>query len=265
MSDSWDYGQGALAFFERLRSVPAKGDLPDHLHEAFERRQAEQNRNVYDAAVASKEDDARSNEIHAFVRTTFGEVTHDETAFFYNTIREEFKRGGDRFVGYVTKLEEYTRRFFGFQGNYHLGEFMFLGITGVRKMRRAESIWTWTAFTWLFVLGLASVALSIGLYSYTNTPFETVALSIVILLYASILTAKQQLRLTALELQQTVIAAAIDSKAQLGRPAKDEERQISSLKNPIQWATIRLFGNRVTSFMLSTVAPWHLLSLWWQA
>jgi hypothetical protein len=86
MSDSWDYGQGALAFFERLRSLPAKGDLPDHLHEAFERRRAEQNRNVYDAAVASKEDDARSNEIHAFVRTTFGEVTHDETAFFYNSM-----------------------------------------------------------------------------------------------------------------------------------------------------------------------------------
>src|SRR5271154_637940 len=137
MSDSWDYGQGALAFFERMSSVVAKGALPDHLHEAFERRQAEQNRNVYDAAVASKEDDARSNEIHAFVQATFGEVTRDETAFFYNTIRDEFKRGGDRFVGYVTKLEEYTRRFFGFQGNYHLGEFMFLGITGVRQMRRA--------------------------------------------------------------------------------------------------------------------------------
>ena len=101
MSDSWDYGQGALAFFERLRSVVAKGDLPDHLHEAFERRQSEQHRNVYDAAVASREDDARSNEIHAFVKATFGEVTPDETAFFYNTIREEFQRGGDRFVGYA--------------------------------------------------------------------------------------------------------------------------------------------------------------------
>lgn len=265
MSDSWDYGQGALAFFERLRSVVAKEDLPAYLHEAFERRQTEQNRNVCDAAVAAKEDDARSNEIHAFVKATFGDVTRDETAFFYNTIREEFRRGGDRFVGYLTKLEEYTRRFFGFQGNYHLGEFMFLGITGVRKMRRAESIWTWIVFAWLVMLGLAKVALSISLYSYANTPFETVALSLVIFLYASILTARQQLRLTALELQRTVIAAAIESKAHLGRTAKDEEKHLSGLKLPTQWATIRLFGNRATSFMLSAVALWHLLGLLWSA
>jgi hypothetical protein len=60
MSDPWDYGQDALAFYAGLRSVVAKGDLPDHLHEALERRQAEQHRNVCDAAAASRQDDASS-------------------------------------------------------------------------------------------------------------------------------------------------------------------------------------------------------------
>ena len=62
MGDSWDYGQGALAFFERLRSVVAKGDLPNRLHEAFERRQAEQRRSVFDAAVALTKLDRSANE-----------------------------------------------------------------------------------------------------------------------------------------------------------------------------------------------------------
>ena len=111
MADSWDYVKGAAAFFNKLRAVVAKDDLPPHLHAAFERRQIQIRQSAEDAELALIEDKARFDEILAFVGSTFGKVTTDEEAFFHNTIRKEYKRGGDSFVGYISKAEEAMRDF----------------------------------------------------------------------------------------------------------------------------------------------------------
>lgn len=261
MADSWDYGKSAAEFFERLRTAVVKDNLPPHLHDAFERKHVQIRQYAEDQELALIEDRARFDEILAFVRSTFGKVTTAEEAFFYNTIRKEFNRGGDSFVGYVSRAEETVRRVFGFQGEYHLAEFMFIGITGVRGMRRAETIWMAVWCAWIIAVVTVATALSIALYTYLVRPFEIIVISLLLLICCNSFLARYRVRMASLESQSAAASYLAAIASLLGRQIKEEEARIDSLTHDMTKAKLKLFGYQLTAFAASAVALWHLAAL----
>jgi hypothetical protein len=236
MSESWDWGV-AVRFFETLRDPLKRTDLEPHLFEAFDRTADARKRATIDSAIISKEEEARDAAIHAFVQSTFGEITTNEMAFFYQTIRAEYKRRPDVFYGYITPMEGMLRRLFGFQGVYRLGEFMFLGLSGVRKMRRTENTWAVVRMVWISLIALTTIAVALWTYSLADTNFEVAVISLLVLLYAAIFPAKRRHLVTVLE-------AA-------GSPADKEQKT---------WQALRIYIDALTSFLISCIALWHLVA-----
>ncbi len=234
-------------------------DASEFLRDALARRRLNALRNEQDGQLAQIEETVRFTLIEEFVAQKFPDAGREEAIFLREAISLDFETGDLWYLGEVTPLARLFRRVSGFGGEYHLGEFLQLGMRGIRKRRRTEWRWAVARMVWPAIRNLVALAIALGIYAVLQGQFETVVVSILIMIYA---TGSWQALASAVGFNGGAYAADknfLEIRELLGQPPTiSEKKQKSALKDRRLRDLAEIFGYPVLA-LINLVALWHLL------
>ena len=245
--------------YQRRRGFGTVESAAQGLRGALTRKRHLERRRQEGDALAETEFNLKMDRIRNFVKQRFPNAPREEHFLIYAICRD-FETG-DVYYGESTKAEEMLRSLSGFgRGDYHLGEFLRLGIRGVRRRLRMELCWGVARMIWPIARSIVAIAIALGIFGVVSSPFETIAVSVILLIYATV---SRQQSTSALRFDLTAYRAQsqfLDVRTLLGQPASTEEtRSLFEQKGNSDKSIFPVVGNYVL-FAVDMIAFWHLVT-----
>ena len=123
-----------------------------------------------------------------------------------------------------------------------------------------KSLWRWLSYGWAVVANLITLGVVLLVYGKINEGFETVAVSILILIYLSLQGFK-------MAYGQTVTTTAFGLYSSFGQvrkllkdePGKDEKEEVWAAKKKVGVATVKMYINAAFLVIIYLIALFHLI------
>ncbi len=215
----------------------------DSAREARRRRIQKEEANYADSMLEQIEDRIKSEHIEQFVKEHFPNASFGEERYLTEAILKELDAGVD------TDDEQCMEHF------------LMIGLDGIRKQRRREKLKQgakkFFRYLWRIAYDLIALGLILAIYRLLVSPFETIAVSILLVIYTTISSHGMGSGL----LFEVILGKAdfqfLEVRKLLGKPATVSEKDAMESTGKKITDTTRLLS--IDSFFLAIV---DLIALW---